>query len=319
MEPKMLEMREVFGESLLELGQDYPELVVLDADIAASFRTAKFSSAWPDRHFNFGTAEQNMMMAAAGMSTIGLIPIPCTFASFVLRACDQIRNFICYAKLNVKIIGSHAGIEVGVDGATHQATEDVAILRSLPNMIVVVPADAASLPILLRQLIKMDGPTYLRMVRGSAPVIYGQTPSLRVGQAETLMDGDDVTLIASGRVVSIVMDAAETLTREGIRARVLDMHTIKPLDTIALEKAAIETTAIVTVEDHNIIGGLGGAVAEYLAESGLGRLVRVGIKDVFARSGDPMALYQRYGLSKPHIVDAVRGALAQKVRSAPVA
>ncbi len=311
-------MRDAFGESLMDLGRDHPDLVVIDADIASSFRTGKFSETWPTRHFNVGTAEQNLMMIAAGLSTVGLIPLPCTFASFVLRATDQIRNFICYAKLNVKIISSHAGIEVGGDGATHQATEDVAVMRAMPNMTVVVPADANALPVLLRQLIEIDGPTYLRVVRGASPVIYEPNPPLRLGKAVTLREGDDLTLVAMGRVVPIALEAAETLYKEGIQAQVLDMHTIKPLDTDAIEKAAFETGAIVTVEDHNIIGGLGGAVAECLAERGAGSLVRVGIKDTFARSGEPEALYQRFGLSTPHIVKAARNALANKTHRTPV-
>lgn len=308
-------VREAFGDVLLELGRDYPNMVVLDADIAASLKTAKFAARYPERHFNFGTAEQNMVMAAAGLSTVDLIPLACTFATFcTMRACEQIRSFICYANLNVKIVGSHGGIENSWDGPTHQATEDVAIMRAMPNMTVVVPADAVATPPLTRQLVEMQGPAYLRMMRNPSPIIYGKEQTFTLGQAIMLRDGADVTLIAMGRLVPIALDAADALAREGIQARVLDMHTVKPLDTDAVERAALETDAIVTAEDHNIIGGLGGAVAECLAERGLGPLVRVGVRDTFARSGDPGALYDKYGLSRPHVVEAARQALEIKTR-----
>ena len=306
-------MRDVFGKALLELGETYRNLVVLDADIASSFRTAGFSDRWPERHFNFGTAEQNMMMAAAGMATVDLIPLPCTFAAFAtMRACEQVRSFICYGQLNVKIIATHGGIEVGYDGPTHQATEDVAIMRAMPNMTVVVPADTVAVAPLLRQAIAMRGPVYFRMVRGELPVVYPGDQPFVLGKANLLRDGTDATLIAMGRLVPVALDAAEVLAQEGLAVRVLDMHTVKPLDVAAVEQAALETGVVITAEDHNVIGGLGGAVAECLAERGLGPLVRVGIQDMFARSGEPMALYQRYGLDKVHIAEAVRRALMLK-------
>ncbi len=310
-------MRDVFGEYLLELGEAYPELVVLDADIASSFRTARFSARWPERHFNFGVAEQNMLMAAAGLSTVGLIPLACTFASFcALRACEQIRSFICYGRLNVKIIATHGGLEVGYDGPTHQATEDIAIMRAMPNMTVVVPADAGAVSSLLRQAVEMEGPVYFRMTRGESPLIYQPDhPSPVLGCASLLRQGTDATIIAAGRLVPIALEAADKLTEQGIQVRVLDMHTIKPLDTAAVEQAIAETGVIVTAEDHNVIGGLGGAVAEYLAGRGSGPLVRVGVSDTFARSGPPDALYERYGLSGQHIVEAVRTAIGRKEKT----
>lgn len=306
-------MRDVFGEYLLELGEAYPDLVVLDADIAASFRTARFSARWPERHFNFGVAEQNMLMAAAGLSTVGLIPLACTFASFcAMRACEQIRSFICYGRLNVKIIATHGGLEVGYDGPTHQATEDIAIMRAMPNMTVIAPADASAVPSLLRQAVEMEGPVYFRMTRGESPVIYPEHQPLTVGRASLLRQGTDATIIATGRLVSIALEAAALLANEGIQVSVLDMYTIKPLDTAAIEKAVTQTGVVVTAEDHSIIGGLGGAVAEYLASRGAGPLVRVGVQDTFARSGPPEALYERYGLSSRHLVEAVHKAVSLK-------
>jgi transketolase len=304
-------MRDVFGEYLLELGEAYPDLVVLDADIASSFRTSRFSARWPERHFNFGVAEQNMLMAAAGLSTVGLIPLACTFASFcAMRACEQIRSFICYGRLNVKIIATHGGLEVGYDGPTHQATEDIAIMRAMPNMTIIVPADASAVPSLLRQAVEMDGPVYFRMTRGESPVIYSEHQPLTVGHASLLRQGTEATIIATGRLVSIALEAAAMLANGGVQVSVLDMHTIKPLDTAATERALAQTKAIVTAEDHSIIGGLGGAVAEYLAGRGAGPLVRVGVQDTFARSGPPDALYERYGLGCRHLVEAVCQAIS---------
>ena len=222
------------------------------------------------------------------------------------RGCEQIRSFICYGRLDVKVICSHGGLEVGWDGPTHQATEDVAIMRVMPNMTVVAPADAVAVPALLRQIIALDGPAYFRMGRNPTPVIYDPSQTFSLGQAITVREGGDATIIAMGMMVSLALDAADQLARDGIQARVLDMHTVKPLDGAAIQAAAEETGAIVTAEDHSIIGGLGGAVAEYLAEHARVPMARVGIPDTFCRSGDPAELFPMYGMAAADIAAAVK-------------
>ncbi len=306
-------LREAFGQTLVELGAEFPNLVVLDADISGSLKTGAFRRHFPERHINFGTAEQDMLMAAGGLSTTGLIPLACTYATFAtMRACEQIRSFICYSRLNVKVMCSHGGLEVGWDGPTHQATEDVAIMRAMPNMTVVVPADAIAVPPLLRQVVALDGPTYFRMGRNPVPIIYDEGQRFDLGKAITLRTGSDLTIIAMGVMVSLALDAADTLAGQGIDARVLDVHTVKPLDGEAIEGAAQETGAIVTAEDHNVIGGLGGAVAEYLAEHAPVPVLRVGVPDTFGRSGDPADLFPMYGMAAPDIVAAAHRVLARK-------
>ena len=280
---------------------------MLDADISSSLKTGAFRKAYPGRHINYGVAEQDMLLGAAGLATAGLIPLACTYATFAtLRGCEQIRSFICYGRLNVKVICSHGGLEVGWDGPTHQGTEDVGIMRAMPNMTVVVPADAVAVPALLRQIIALDGPAYFRMGRNPTPVIYVPSQTFNLGQAITVREGRDATIIAMGMTVSLALDAADELARDGIQARVLDMHTVKPLDVGAIQAAAEETGAIVTAEDHSIIGGLGGAVAEYLAEHARVRMARVGIPDTFCRSGDPAELFPMYGMAAADIAAAVR-------------
>jgi transketolase len=306
-------LRETFGSELVKLGAEIPNLVVLDADISSSLKTGAFRKAFPGRHINFGVAEQDMMLGAAGLATAGLIPLACTYATFAtLRACEQIRSFICYPKLNVKVICSHGGLEVGWDGPTHQGTEDVAIMRALPNMTVVVPADATAVPSLLRQIVALDGPAYFRMGRNPVPVIYDPAQEFVLGRAITVREGSDLTIIAMGVMVALALDAADELAREGIQARVLDMHTVKPLDGEAIQRAAEETGAIVTAEDHSIIGGLGGAVAEFLAEHAPVPMARVGIPDTFCRSGDPAELFPMYGMAVPDIVAAAKRVLARR-------
>jgi transketolase len=290
--------RDAFGETLVELGTEMPNLVVLDADISSSLKTGAFRKRFPERHINFGVAEQDMMLGAAGLATTGLIPVACTYATFAtLRACEQIRSFICYAGLNVKIACSHGGLEVGWDGPTHQGTEDIAIMRSLPNMTVIVPADAVAVSALLRQAAALEGPVYFRMGRNPVPVIYDPRQPFTVGRAITARKGRDLTIIAIGVMVGLALDAAGQLAQEGIEARVIDMHTVKPLDGAALQRAAAETGAIVSAEDHSIIGGLGSAVAEYLAGHAPVPMERIGIPDIFCRSGDPEALFALYGMA----------------------
>jgi transketolase len=307
-------VRDAFGEKLVELGELIPELVVLDADISSSLKTGRFAKKYPDRHFNFGVAEQNMMMGAAGLATTGLIPLACTYAVFAsMRACEQLRSFICYGRLNVKIITSHGGIEVGWDGPTHQATEDIAITRAMPNMTVVIPSDGVSTKALLEKIVEHVGPVYFRMSRNPVPVIYPEDQEFVLGKAIHLREGEDVTLIATGVMVNIALHAAASLADHGIRAGVLDFHTIKPLDQEALIQVAHQTRAIVTLEDHNIIGGLGAAVSEFLSENFPIPVVRVGVPDCFAESGDPVVLYEKYGLSADHVVRAAQKALALKI------
>jgi transketolase len=292
-----------------------PDLVVLDADISSSLKTGAFRKRYPERHINFGVAEQDMMLGAAGLATIGLIPVACTYATFAtLRACEQVRSFICYAGLNVKIACSHGGLEVGWDGPTHQGTEDIAIMRSLPQMTVIVPADAVAASALFRKAVAIQGPVYFRMGRNPVPVIYDARQPFEVGRAITLREGHDLTIIATGVMVSAALDAAQQLLQEGIEASVVDMHTIKPLDGAAVQRAATETGAIVTAEDHNIIGGLGSAVAEYLSEHEPASLQRVGIPDTFCRSGDPEALFGLYGMTASDLVRAAREVMRRKGR-----
>jgi transketolase len=306
-------LRAAFGETLVELGEQIPEIVVLDADISSSLKTVDFARRFPERHINVGVAEQNMMMNAVGLATTGLIPLACTYATFSsMRACEQVRSFICYPNLNVKVISTHGGIEVGWDGPTHQAMEDVAIMRSFANMTVVVPADAVATSALFRQVIAHTGPVYFRMGRNPAPIIYTPDQEFELGKAVRLRAGGDITLVAMGIMVSIALNAAERLAAEGINATVLDMHTVKPLDGESLLKAVHSTRAVVTVEDHNIIGGLGGAVAEYLAEHNPVPVMRVGVPDTFAESGDPVELFEKYGMSAGHVADAAHKALRMR-------
>jgi len=308
-------LRDAFGETLVELGAELPDLVVLDADISSSLKTGGFRKQYPERHINFGVAEQDMMLGAAGLATTGLRPVACTYATFAsLRACEQVRSFICYAGLNVKIACSHGGLEVGWDGPTHQGTEDIAIMRSFPNMTVIVPADAVAASSLLRQAVAIEGPVYFRMGRNPVPVIYAAQQSFTVGRAITVREGSDLTIIAAGVMVALALDAAARLDAEGVQARVVDMHTVKPLDSEAVHRAATETGAIVTAEDHSIIGGLGSAVAEYLVEHTPVPVQRVGVPDTFCRSGDPVALFERYGMAAPDIARAAREVLRRKKR-----
>jgi transketolase len=309
--PKMMQ-RVAFGDTLVELGEQIPQMVVLDADISSSLYTFHFAKRFPDRHINFGVAEQNMLIGAAGLATTGLIPLACTYATFAtLRACEQIRSFICYSKLNVKIACSHGGIEVGWDGPTHHGTEDVAIMRSMPNMSVVVPADAVATSALIRQVVARAGPVYFRMGRNPTPVIYEKGQQFTIGKAIQLGEGEDVTLAAMGVMVSVALDAAEILAQRGIRSRVLDMHTVKPLDVAALLEAAKTTQLIVTLEDHNVIGGLGSAVAEFLSGCYPMPVLRIGVPDVFTESGDPALLFQKYSMDAQSVAARVENALQE--------
>jgi transketolase len=311
--PKMMQ-RVAFGNTLVELGEQNPSIVVLDADISSSLYTFHFARRFPDRHINFGVAEQNMMIGAAGLATTGLIPLACTYATFAtMRACEQIRSFICYAKLNVKIACSHGGIEVGWDGPTHHGTEDVAMMRSMPNMCVVVPADAMATSALMRQVVEQVGPVYFRMGRNPIPLIYGSDQQFSIGKAIQLSEGEDVTLVAMGVMVSVALDATEILRGRGIRARLLDMHTVKPLDEEALLEAARSTPLMVTLEDHNVIGGLGSAVAEFLSGVQPVPVYRIGVPDVFTESGDPVLLFQKYAMDAPSVAIRIENFLRERL------
>jgi transketolase len=305
--------REAYGNALVRLGEDNPDIVVLDADLAKSTKTINFKKRFPERFFDMGIAEADMMGTAAGLAAAGKIAFASTFAIFATgRAWEQIRNSICYTNLNVKIAASHAGIAVGPDGSSHQAIEDIAIMRVIPNMKVVAPADGVETEKAVAALIDTPGPAYLRLGRSGVPVIYEESYDFRVGKASVLREGDDVTVIAVGAMVQIASAAAEALAAEGINARIINMSTVKPIDAEVIVAAATETGAIVTAEEHSIIGGLGSAVTEVVSETVPVPVVRVGIKDVFGRSGEAGELMKAYGLTSEGIVAAAREVLARK-------
>ena len=298
--------REAYGRELCALGAERDDIVVFDADLSVCTMTTYFAQKYPSRFFNAGIAEANMMGMAAGMATTGKIVFANTFAMFAAgRAFDQIRNSIAYPGLNVKVVGTHAGLSVGEDGATHQAIEDIAMMRAIPGMTVLVPSDANETRAAVRAMVNHQGPCYLRLGRSAvAPVTDGVLgpDSFRIGRSVALRSGTDVTLIGTGLMVQECMLAAEILAASGISAAVIDMHTIKPLDAEAILRAAEQTGAIVTAEEHNILGGLGGAVAEVVAESGVGApVMRVGVLDRFGHSGTAAELLRAYGLTAERV------------------
>lgn len=308
-----LATREAYGEILKELGEKYENIVVLDADLSKSTKTAVFAKAFPQRFFNVGIAEQNLMGVGAGLAAGGKIPFVSTFAMFAAgRAFEQIRNSICYPKLNVKIAATHAGLTVGEDGASHQSVEDISLMRSIPNMTVIVPADAEETRKAIRFAAEYNGPVYIRLGRMSVPDLFGSDYVFEHGRAVQLADGKDVTLIATGIMVGTAQEAAGQLQQAGISARVLNIHTIKPIDREAVIRAASETGAVVTCEEHSIIGGLGSAVAEVLVENNPVPMERVGIGDTFGESGTPAALLKKYHLSAEDIVLAAKKAISRK-------
>lgn len=307
--------REAYGKALAEFGTD-PRIVVFDADLSKSTYTITFKKVFPERHFNMGIAESNMMSTAAGMATCGKIAFASTFAIFAAeRALEQVRNSICYPNLNVKVCATHAGITVGEDGASHQCVEDLSIMRSIPGMTVVQPCDGASTRAAIRAAIDTEGPFYVRLGRLAVEDVYGvygdEIP-FQIGKANQLTEGDDVTIIATGLMVQQSLEAAKILAAEGIHARVIDMHTIKPIDKEIIIKASKETKAIVTAEENNILGGLGGAVAEVLSENAPCILRRVGVRDIFGQSGKPQELISLYGLAPEDVAKAAREAMAAK-------
>lgn len=299
--------REAYGKTLVRLGATNPDIVVLDADLSKSTKTSEFAAAFPDRFFDMGIAEQNLMGTAAGLAAAGKIPFASSFAVFATgRAFEQIRNSIAYPALNVKIVATHAGITVGEDGASHQAVVDVAVMRALPNMTVIVPADAQATGLAVEAAARMHGPVYIRLGRSGAPSVYQPVSQFTIGRATMLRQGRDATIIANGLMLHAALEAAETLASEGVEVSVLDMATVKPLDTDAIIAAAANTGAIVTAEEHSIIGGLGSAVAETLAEHKPVPLLRVGIRDRFGESGSPKELLVNYGLTAAAIASAVK-------------
>ncbi len=305
--------RQAYGEALAELGEKY-NFVVLDADLAAATKTGIFKKKFPNRHFDCGIAEGNMMSVAAGLAAAGKIPFVSSFAMFAAgRAFEQIRNSIGYPHLNVKIGATHAGITVGEDGATHQCNEDIALMRAIPGMTVINPADAVEARAAVEAALHFDGPVYMRFGRYAVPVFNDkETYKFELGRGVLLREGSDVTIIATGIMVEMAMTAAEALQKEGISARVINIHTIKPLDRELVLQAARETGAIVTAEEHNVIGGLGSAVAETVGEGCPVPVVRVGIEDTFGRSGTVPALLEMYGLTPENIAAKARAALALK-------
>jgi transketolase len=306
--------REAYGKALVELGQENPNVVVLDADLSKSTKTANFKKHFPERFFDMGVAEQNMIGTAAGLAAAGKIAFASSFAVFASgRAFEQVRNSVAYPALNVKIGASHAGITVGEDGGSHQSVEDIALMRALPNMTIFVPADAVETRAAVRTAAKIDGPVYIRLGRMGVPVLHGEDFQFVPGKAVTLRQGRDVTVAACGIMVPAALEAAAMLADEGIRAGVLDVHTIKPLDVEAIVAAAKATGAVVTAEEHNIIGGLGSAVAEALGEHFPVPMQRVGIRDRFGESGAPNELLVKYGLTPQDIVAAVKEVLKRKV------
>ena len=307
-EVKKIATRESYGNALAELGAEYENLVVLDADLAAATKTGIFKKAFPDRHIDCGIAECNMMGIAAGLATTGKIPFASSFAMFAAgRAFEQVRNSIGYPKLNVKIGATHAGISVGEDGATHQCNEDIALMRTIPGMVVINPADDIEAKAAVRAALEHEGPVYLRFGRLAVPVI-NDTPGYKfeLGKGVVLREGKDVTIIATGLPVSECLAAADKLAADGIDAKVINIHTIKPLDEDLVVKAAKETGKVVTVEEHSVIGGLGSAVCDVLSEKCPTQVMKIGINDTFGESGPAVELVKKYGLDADSIYEKVK-------------
>ena len=299
--------RQAYGEELVQLGKEYDNLVVMDADLSGSTKTGMFAKEFPERFFNMGIAEQNMYGAAAGLALSGKIVCASTFAMFAAgRAFEIIRNSIGYTGANVKVCASHAGITVGEDGASHQTFEDIALMRTIPGMTVVNPSDAVATKKLLRQIVEMDGPCYFRVGRAAVPVFYGEEDEIVLGKGNLIRDGKDVTIIATGIMVSKAYEAAEALAAKGIDARVIDIHTIKPIDEEIIIKAAAETGAIVTAEEHGVIGGLGDAVAQVVVKNCPCRMAMVGQQDTYGESGKPDQLLAKYNMTAEDIAEAVQ-------------
>ena len=306
-------MRKAYGEALVELGRCREDVVVLSADVQSSDFSYMFEEAFPRRFINVGIAEPALVDVAVGLANAGKVPIANTFGFlFATRALEMVRTHLCFSRANVKLAAAYAGLSDSFDGPTHQTIADLAILRSLPNMTIVAPADGRAVKMLLPQVAAWNGPVYFRLCRNEVPKIFSETYRPEIGKGIILMPGDDATIIACGVMVSFALEAARRLAGEGVRARVVEMHTIKPLDAGLVARCARETSALVTAEEHSIIGGLGGAVAECLSDCCPVPLERVGVRDTFTESGPYPDLLQKYGLSTEAIVEATRRVLARK-------
>ena len=303
MQEEKIATRQSYGEKLVEIGKKNKNIVVLDADLSTATKTELFAKKFPDRFFDIGIAEQDLIGTAVGLSTFGKIPYASTFAMFACgRAYDQVRNSICYPKSNVKICATHAGITVGEDGATHQMLEDIGMMRALPNMTVIVPSDDTQTRWVVEEISKIEGPFYVRLCRLATPVIYDKDAKFEIGKAVQIGEGTDASIIATGVTVSEAIKAQEELKEKGINVRVIDMHTIKPIDKEIIIKCAKETKKIITVEDHSIIGGLGSAVCEVLSEEYPYKVERMGIKDTFGTSGKAEELLKHFEINSDAIV-----------------
>ena len=302
--------REAYGKALVKLGKINDDVVVLDADLSKSTKTNDFYKAYPDRFFNMGIAEQNLVGAACGFAAAGKIPFASTFAMFATgRAFEIIRNSACYPKLNVKICATHAGITVGEDGGSHQSVEDISLMRSIPNMTVLVPADGVEAEKMIFAAAEYNGPMYVRLGRSAVPTLFDENYNFEIGKGVVLKEGNDATIIACGLMVNEALIAADMLKEENINVRVINMSTIKPIDTELIIKAAKETKAIVTAEEHSIIGGLGSAVSEVVSENHPVKVKKVGLNDCFGESGTPGELLEKYGLTAKNIVAKVKEAI----------
>ncbi|MGN1032915.1 MAG: transketolase family protein [Intestinibacter sp.] len=305
--------REAYGKALVKLGDLREDVVVLDADLSKSTKTSEFAKLFPTRFFNMGIAEQNLIGAACGLATAGKIPFASTFAMFATgRGFEVIRNSVCYPNLNVKICATHAGISVGEDGASHQSIEDMAIMRSIPNMTVLVPCDAVETEKMIFEIVKYNGPVYVRLGRSAVPTIFGEDYDFEIGKGVILREGTDATIIACGIMVNDAINASKLLKSEGINVRVINMSTIKPIDKELIIESAKMTGAIVTVEEHNIIGGLGSAVSEVVSENYPVLVKKIGINDIFGQSGKPKELMEEYGLTVDNIIQKVKEAIRNK-------
>ena len=304
---KKIATRQSYGEELALLGEENENVVVLDADLTTATKTEIFAKKFPERFFNIGIAEQNMISTASGLASCGKIPYASTFAVFAAgRAYDQIRNSVCYPNANVKICATHAGITVGEDGATHQMIEDLSLMRTLPNLTVMCTSDDTQTRWAIREIAKTKNPVYIRLCRLATPVIYDQTQEFEIGKAVQIGEGTDATIFATGVTVSEALKAKENLAKENINVRVVDIHTIKPIDEEMIVKCAKETKKLISVEDHNIIGGLGSAITEVLTDKCPTKLIRMGIKDTFGKSGKAEELMKYFKLTGDDIVDTVK-------------
>jgi len=303
---KPISTRDAFGEVLVEIGRENERVVVFEADISTSTRTCYFAESFPRRFFQMGVAESNMMVAAAGMATTGKIPFACTYAVFgSMRCCEQVRTFIAYPKLNVKIACSHGGLTPGSDGVTHQGTEDLGIMRTIPGMTIIMPADYFATKKLVRAAVEYPGPVYLRFTRDPVPIIYDEEQEFVIGKGKLLFTGNHVSLMAIGDMITVAMDARDRLEERGVDAEVIDLHTLKPIDRTLILESARKTGRVVTIEDHQIQGGLGSAVAEVLGESHPTPMRRIGLRNTFAESGDYQLLLRKYSMDADAVVAAV--------------